>query len=41
MAIVFALRSPSGDVRGTFTTPYGPLADPVNAEVVQRLSRSG
>jgi hypothetical protein len=41
MAIVFALRSPSGDVRGTFTTPYGPLADAVNAEVVQRLSRSG
>lgn len=40
-AILFALRSPAGDVRGTFSTPYGPLADPANAEAVRRLSRGG
>ena len=38
-AILFALRSPAGDVRGTFATPYGPLADAASAEVLRRLSR--
>jgi hypothetical protein len=38
MAIVFALRSASGDVRGTFTTEYGAmLADPASAEAMTRL----
>ena len=40
-AILFALRSPDGDVRGTFTTPYGPLADAASGEVVRRLARGG
>jgi hypothetical protein len=40
MAIVFALRSSAGDVRGTFTAEYGPkLADPEAAEAMRRLSR--
>lgn len=39
MAIVFALRSAAGDVRGTFTTEYGPtLADPNAAAMMQRLA---
>jgi len=40
-AILFALRSPSGDVRGTFTTSFGPPGDPASAEVVLRLARAG
>jgi hypothetical protein len=41
MAILFALRSEAGDVRGTFTSEYGPkLSDPENAEVVRRLSHA-
>ena len=40
-AILFALRSPAGDVRGTFATPYGPLADATSADVVRRLVRVG
>jgi hypothetical protein len=41
MAILFALRSPAGDVRGTFTSQYGPkLSDPQSAEVVRRLSQA-
>ena len=40
-AILFALRSPTGDVRGTFAAGYGPLADPASAEVVRRLARAG
>jgi hypothetical protein len=41
MAVVFALRSDAGDVRGTFTAEYGAkLADPEAAEVMRRLSRS-
>lgn len=41
MAILFALHSPAGDVRGTFTTMYGPkLSDPENAEMMRRLSRA-
>ena len=39
-AILFALRSSSGDVRGTFTTAFGPLADPASAEIVRRLART-
>ena len=38
-AILFALRSPDGAVRGTLATPYGPLADPASAEVVRHLAR--
>src|SRR5262245_5235847 len=38
MAIVFALRSAAGDVRGTFTAEYGAkLSDPAAAEVMARL----
>jgi hypothetical protein len=41
MAILFALRSPSGDVRGTFTSEYGAkLADPESAEALRRLSQA-
>ena len=40
MAVLFALRSEGGDVRGTFTTEYGAkLADPEAAEVMRRLAR--
>ena len=39
-AILFALRSPSGDVRGTFTTAFGPLADPASVEIVRQLARA-
>ena len=37
-AILFALRSPSGDVRGTFTTSFGTLVDPASVEIVRRLA---
>src|SRR5688572_23572949 len=41
MAVVFALRSDAGDVRGTFTTEYGAkLSDPEAAEVMRRLARA-
>jgi hypothetical protein len=40
-AILFALRSPDGDVRGTFATPYGPVADAASADAVRRLARGG
>src|SRR5688572_23520720 len=40
-AIVFALRSEAGDVRGTFTAQYGAmLADPAAADAMLRLRRS-
>jgi hypothetical protein len=39
-AILFALRSPAGDVRGTFVAGYGVLTDPSSAEIVRGLSRS-
>jgi hypothetical protein len=40
MAIVVALHSPAGDVRGTFTATYGAMvADPQDAEVLAKLSR--
>lgn len=38
-AILFALRSPAGDVRGTFVAGYGVLSDPKRAEIVRGLSR--
>jgi hypothetical protein len=36
-AILFALRSEDGAVRGTFASGYGPSVDPADAEVVRRL----
>jgi hypothetical protein len=39
-AILFALRSLSGDVRGTFVAGYGVLTDPASAEIVRGLSRA-
>jgi hypothetical protein len=40
MAVLFALRSDDGEVRGTFTTEYGAkLADPEAAEVMRKLAR--
>jgi len=39
-AILFALRSPAGDVRGTFATSFGTLVDPASVEIVRRLSPS-
>ena len=39
-AILFALRSPGGDVRGTFVAGYGVLTDPNSAEIVRALSRT-
>jgi len=38
-AILFALRSRSGDVRGTFVAGYGVLSDPARAEIVRGLAR--
>jgi hypothetical protein len=38
-AILFALRSPDGAVRGTFSTSYGVHADPASVEILGRLSR--
>ncbi len=39
-AILFALRSPAGDVRGTFVAGYGVLTDPASAEIVRGLARA-
>ena len=36
-AILFALRSDDGEVRGTYASGYGTGLDPVNAEIVHRL----
>ena len=38
-AILFALRSAKGDVRGTFVAGFGTLSDPSRAEIVGQLSR--
>ena len=38
-AILFALRSSAGDVRGTFVAGYGALTDPARAEIVRGLAR--
>jgi hypothetical protein len=42
-AILFALRSDDGAVRGTYAAAYGSGVDPANAELVHRLPspRSG
>jgi len=42
-AILFALRSDDGAVRGTYAAGYGSSVDPANAELVRRLPspRSG
>jgi hypothetical protein len=40
-AILFALRSPTGDVRGTFSTSYGVNVDPSSVEILRNLSRTG
>jgi hypothetical protein len=36
-AILFALRSSDGAVRGTFVSGYGTAVDPLDAELVRRL----
>ncbi len=36
-AIVFALRSETGDVRGTWVMSFGTQLDPMNAACLQRL----
>lgn len=36
-AVIFALRTPDGAVRGTFSASYGPQADPDVVEAVRRL----
>jgi len=36
-AVLFALRSRDGAVRGTFVAPYGTAADPDSAEMMRRL----
>jgi hypothetical protein len=38
--IVFALRDPETDIKGTFTTAYGPNIDPIDSEVVQSLENN-
>jgi hypothetical protein len=39
-AILFALRSRSGDVRGTWAVSYGPGLHPDEAELLRRLGRA-
>lgn len=36
-AVLFALSTRDGAVRGTFATSFGPNADPVAAELIRRL----
>ena len=36
-SILFALRSPDGEVEGLYSTPYGPGVSPEDATVVQAL----
>jgi hypothetical protein len=36
-AIVFALRDPRSELRGTYAVPYGPSMGPADAEMVRRL----
>lgn len=36
-AVLFALRTPDSRIRGTFSTSYGPHAEPGDAEAVRRL----
>jgi hypothetical protein len=37
MAVLFALRTPDGHLRGTFVASYGASMDPASAEVMHRL----
>jgi len=39
-AILFALRSRDGAMRGTYTAGYGSSVDPINADLVRRLPNS-
>jgi hypothetical protein len=36
-AVLFALRTREGDLRGTFVATYGPQTDPACAAVIERL----
>lgn len=36
-AVVLAVRSRAGETRGTWTTAYGPVADPVDSTIMARL----
>jgi hypothetical protein len=36
-AVLYALRSRDDQVRGTFLTTYGPIADPIGAKLIRRL----
>lgn len=36
--VVFALVSPDGKCRGTFSSPHGVDTDPLDADAIQRLS---
>lgn len=36
---VFALRTPDGRLRGTYSVAYGPAMDPADGEQVRRLQR--
>lgn len=38
-AILFALALPDGDLRGTWSAPYGPNAAPEDAAMVRHLER--
>jgi hypothetical protein len=37
-AVLYALRTADGSVRGTFSTAYGPGMDPASVAVIERLS---
>lgn len=37
-AVLFALRSPDGDLRGTFVASYGPAMDASSVAVIERLT---
>lgn len=36
--VVFALSSPDGKLKGTFSSPHGLDTDPLDADTIQRLS---
>ena len=38
---IFALTARGGATRGTYTVAYGPLMDPLDAEIVRRLGERG
>jgi hypothetical protein len=38
--VLFALESASHDTRGTYVVTYGTYVDPLDAEMMRRLSRS-